>query len=77
MVIIIIIHTGVGYTDNESAQHFLTLKNSSHIFLMLLNGVRTSGLWISSLTLYQLGHRATPVTCSCCGGVGGGPSTCR
>ena len=49
------IRTGVGHTDSESAQHFLlgnTLTNVS--CAPDADGVRTSGRWISSQTLYRL-----------------------
>ena len=49
------IHTGVGYTDNESAQHFWLWKTLIN-FSSAPNGVQTSGLWISSPTLYLLCH---------------------
>ena len=48
-------HTGVGHTDSESAQHVLTeMKLSQFVFPGAPDGVRTSGLWISRPTLYQL-----------------------
>ena len=48
------IHTGVGYTDRVSTT-FFTWKNS-HKFSCAPDAhrARTSGLWISSKTLYQL-----------------------
>ena len=52
------IHTGVGHTD-KSAQHFW-LKNSQ-VFLVLLVGFRTLGLWIWSLMLYPFSHPVTPI----------------
>ena len=48
-------HTGVGHTDNESAQHFSTLT----YFSCALDGIRPSrhGIhWISRPTLHQLSH---------------------
>ena len=53
------IHTGVGHTDNESAQHFLLGKTVAN-FSCAPGGVRTSGLWISNQMLYQLSHPITP-----------------
>ena len=50
---------GVGHSDNVSAHHF-DLEKLSQFFLVLLtgfeprDGVRTSGLWISSPILYLL-----------------------
>ena len=53
------IHTGVGHTDNKLApQHFLLWKTLT-IFPCAPHEVQTSGLWISSLTLYQLSHPIT------------------
>ena len=49
------IHTGVGHTGNESAQHFWLGKTLTN-FSCAPDGVRTSGLWISSPMLYQLSH---------------------
>ena len=51
------LHTGVGHTD-ESAHFWLrkTLTNLS----CAPDGVGTSGLWISSPTIYQLSHPAIP-----------------
>ena len=49
------IHTGVGHTKNESAQHFWlgkTLTNCS----CAPDGFRTSGLSISTPTLYDSSH---------------------
>ena len=54
------IHTGVGHTDSQSAQHLWlgkTLTNRS----CAPDGIRTSGLWISSPTLYPLSHPAAPL----------------
>ena len=48
------------HTDNESAQHLDLEKKLAQIFLVLLAGVRTLGLWISSPTLYQLSHPVNP-----------------
>ena len=54
------IHTGVGHTDNESAQHVWLWKTLT-IFSCAPDGIRTSGLCISSRTLYQLSHPVTPI----------------
>ena len=51
------IHTGDGHTDSESAQHFDSEK-TQNLFLCSWQAW-TSGLWISSLTLYQLSHPVT------------------
>ena len=50
------------HTDNESAQHFLTLKNKlSQIILVLRKGgIRTLGPLDPSPTLYPLSHPVTP-----------------
>ena len=50
------IHTGVEHTDSESAQHFDSEKKPLTSCLCAPDGIRTSGLWISSATLYQLSH---------------------
>ena len=56
-------HTGVGHTVNESAQHFWLGKTLTNVSCASAGaGVWTSGLWITSLTLYQLSH---PVTLCC------------
>ena len=49
------IHTGVGHTNNESAQHFWLWKSLAN-FSRAPYRVQTLGLWISSLTFYQLSH---------------------
>ena len=53
-------HTGVGHTDDESAQHF-QLRKTLTIFSHAPDGVRTMGLRILSPSLYQLSHPVTPV----------------
>ena len=53
------IHMGVGHTDSKSAQHFWLEKIITH-FSCASDAVQTSGLWISSLTLYPLSHPVTP-----------------
>ena len=53
------IHMGFGDIDNEWAQHFLLGKTLTK-FSCALHGVRTSGLWVLSPTLYQLSHPVTP-----------------
>ena len=52
------IHMGVEHTDCELAQHVWLGK--THMFSCSPEGIRTSVLWILSLTLYQLSH---PVSC--------------
>ena len=47
-----------GHTDSKSAQHFWLWKNSLS-FSCAPDGVRTSSLWTSSPTLYQLSHPVT------------------
>ena len=51
------IHTGVGHTDSESAQHFLLRK--THI-LFLCSRRDSFVHWILSPKLYQLSHPVTP-----------------
>ena len=48
----------VGHTDSESAQHFGLGKTNYHkcSYAPDTFGIRTSGLWISSPTLYQRSH---------------------
>ena len=41
---------------------FLTRKNSHNYMSCVPGGIRTSVLWISSPTLYQLSHSVTPAT---------------
>ena len=51
------LHTGVGHTYKESAQHFNSEKLT--IFSCAPGGIQTSGhgiRWISRPTLYQLSH---------------------
>ena len=54
---ILYIHTGVGHTDNESAQHFDSDK-LAHIFLVLRTGFKPLYLDLESM-LYQLSHPFT------------------
>ena len=57
------IHTGVGHTDSESAQHFDSEKLPQiflFIFLVLLTVFEPQGVWISSPTLYQLSQPRHP-----------------
>ena len=60
------VHTRVGYTDSEPAQHFWLGKTLT-ICYCAPKGVWTSGLWISSPTSYQLSHPVTPVILSSTG----------
>ena len=53
------IHTGLGHTENESAQHFWLRK--PQCFSCAANGVRTLGHLNLSPTLYQLSHPVTYV----------------
>ena len=49
------VHTGVGHTDRESAQHLWPRKTLTNLSCAPdSDRVRTSGLWIWSLMLYQL-----------------------
>ena len=55
------IHTGVGHTDSESAQHVWlgqTLTNRS--CAPDADGIRTLSHWLSSLTFYQLSPPPSP-----------------
>ena len=53
------LHMRVGYTDSESAHHFLLEKTLTN-FSCASDGVWTSGLCISSLMLYPVSHLVTP-----------------
>ena len=49
------LHTGVGHTDSDWEKYLTIFYCAPDA-----DGVRTSGLWISSPTLYQLSHPVTP-----------------
>ena len=55
------IHMGVGHTDSESAQYFWLGKILTK-FSCAPDGVRTTGLQISSQTLYQWASQSPQVT---------------
>ena len=49
------IHTGVGHTPTTSRHNFFRSEKLTN-FYCAPDGVRISGLWISSPTIYQLSH---------------------
>ena len=52
-------HTGVGHTGRQRVSTTFLTRNNSHFFLSCApDGVRTSGLWILSPTLFQLNKRS-------------------
>ena len=54
------VHTGVGHTNIESAQHFWFVKSLTNFSCAPdADGVRTPGLCISNPTLYQPSHHVT------------------
>ena len=61
-----ITHTEVGHTDNESEHHFWLGKTLTHFYRAPdAGGVRTSDLWISNPTLYQLSSQSGRQRNSC------------
>ena len=58
VIILLRVHTGAGHTDDDVrvSTTSLTRKKSLTILSCPPGGVRTSGLWVSSRTLYQLSH---------------------
>ena len=54
------IHTGVGHTDSQSAEHFLIRKTHNSNFSCAPDGIRTFVLWIWSPMFYQLSYSVNP-----------------
>ena len=54
------IHTGVGHTDSQSAEHVLIRKTHNLNFSCAPDGIRTFVLWIWSPMLYQLSYSVNP-----------------